>query len=802
MLIAAAALFTGLSFALWWPWNEQALFRLLHQWPWLVLVVVICAAFVARRDVRQTLFFPLTRWRSSAVLAVLALATGFWLGEGALVDYREQLLPLEWERRDVRVEGRVLGTPRRREFGWTFDFQVNKAVEADLPDLGRIRLNWYQRGERASGAPRPSDRWRFRVRLKRPHGFLNPGGFDYQRWLVGRGIAAKGYVRGDTQRLVEGRGGLRERIWRGLRQQNSDSAGLAAALVLGIRNGLDRDLRQHFVDTGTAHLLAISGLHVGMVAGLGFFAARGVLWCAAGLAAVAVARRGRPGLVGLALERGFTRFRPGDVCWLSGLVTATAYTALAGWTLPTRRALLMYALLVLAVLWRHSASSMHSWALALMVVLFLSPLSLFSASVWLSFGAVAWIVMLSPHLPGHWGRWRQAAGLQLFLPLCLWPLVNLWFGQAALLGALANMLLIPLVAFIVLPLSFALSLMAVVSPEALALLLPWTDAALAVLSDGMARVADWPLSNGHRPGMTPFSTLALSALLAVVLVYYRRPATVAVAAMAIAAIILWPSSRPGHGRYEVSVLDVGQGLSVGVTTQHHHLVFDLGPQFPSGFNTAEAVVGPWLRQRGVDRIDRLVLSHGDSDHAGAAADFVAAHSIGDVLTGEVGRVDIPARPCERGQQWRRDGVEFRILWPPAEPNRSGRGNHHSCVLRIDSPQGSALLTGDIEHRAERQLLASVARLRADFLLVPHHGSKSSSSAAFVEAVRPRWAIISAGYLNRFGMPATSVMERYRAAGADLHTTAECGELRWKGGEVRCYRSFQGQRWRHRLGSGF
>ncbi|EDY86652.1 DNA internalization-related competence protein ComEC/Rec2 [gamma proteobacterium HTCC5015] len=763
----------------------------------------------------------IARWRllRSVSVFLLAFGVGAVVADNALSRYQSGLLPQAWEQRDFLLQGRISDIPQKTEFGYRFSLDVisvdSKSAQAALNDLKRIRLNWYRRsrdGQPPSQArPRAGDVWQFRVRLKRPHGFLNPGGFDYQRWLVSKGIQGKGYIRGEARRLEAGGRGVRERLWHSLSAFEGQAAALSAALVLGVRDRLDEDLQQAFIDTGTAHLLAISGLHVGMAAAMGFWLAKSALYMAIG--GLTLARRRYPeSKVVQRLSLSLAGVSPIVGYWLIAWLSAAAYASLAAWTLPTQRAFVMLSLLVLAQCLRRSASSLNAWAAALVALLLLQPMSVFSAGLWLSFAAVAWILIILSRLPRHWPRWQKTLAMQCVLPLCLWPITQLWFGQGAVLGALSNIVLIPLTALLILPLACLIGLLSWLWPAATQAILPLADEGVRALHGAMAWVADQPLAQASQAAIHWQQAALLSALLFFVLWHWRplaRSWTVAIRFLALLAglaVLLEQPPSLEQGHYRVSQLDVGQGLATVVTTRHHTLVFDLGPRFPSGFNTAEAVVQPWLKHEGIGRVDRLIVSHGDSDHSGALKPFLEGVAVSAVYSGEVERLGAARmKRCRAGQRWQWDGVHFEVLWP--NPERFARaGNNRSCVLRVQSPQGVSLITGDIESTVERQLLQQYPQLQADLLLVPHHGSESSSSERWVEAIRPRVAWFSAGYLNRFGLPAPSVVARYRKQGSRVFSSAVCGELRWSGFKshdvgVRCYRQSQGQHWRQRLGLG-
>lgn len=606
----------------------------------------------------------------------------------------------------------------------------------------RVRVSWY--GE--TPPLRPGDCWRLQLKLNAPRGSLNPGGFDYEAWLWRRRIGATGYVR-DAERCGADAAAPLSR-WRQAAAQRLAAlldghpmTGPILALSLGERSRIDDDQWRILRRTGTSHLLAISGLHVGLVAGAVFWGLRRLAprlhpWPRPSALAVAAAGAG---------------------------LAAAGYAALAGFALPTRRALVMTLVVLLAVLWRRRTAPSQLLALAAMAVLVLDPFAVMAPGFWLSFGAVAWIL----YLVG--GRLRTGAGawlwLQPALVLGLLPWTLFWFGEASLVAALANALLIPAFALLV-PAVLAIALASLAVPAVGQALLP----ALAVVFEkgwtGLAWMADWPGAYLSLPTPGPVALVTALAGAAWLLAPRGVPGRW-LGALGLLPLLLGPPSPPPDG-FRVTVLDVGQGLAAVVRTAEHALLFDAGPRYRTGFDTGEAVVVPYLNSQGIRRLDRLVLSHGDIDHRGGVPAVLDAVPVATTLG-----VD-QATPCRAGQAWRWDGVDFRVLHPDGP---DWRGNDASCVLAVSGPGGRVLLTGDIEAAAERHLVAAHREaLDADVLVVPHHGSASSSSAAFLAAVRPGHALVPAGWRNRWGFPAPEVRERLRAAGAEVRTSGEEGAL--------------------------
>jgi competence protein ComEC len=646
-------------------------------------------------------------------------------------------------------DGRILRFELKVEQGSSLD---GKPIE--LPR--RLRLAWYQD---QPSALVPGQRWHLRVKLKRPRALSNPGGFDYEKWLFQQGIGATGYVRsaGDNRLLQPVVGGyglmrLRYRIAQQLSGilDEQPMAGLVTALAIGERGGISDSQWDVLLATGTNHLVAISGLHVGLVAGLMFF-----LWLRLWrLCPTCCLRLAAP--------------RAASVIALSA---ALGYAALAGFSIPTQRALVMLAVVLGALWWQSPVKRSRVLLLALWAVLLIDPASVLSSGFWLSFAAVVWILYgMSGRIQtkGLWWRWGR---VQFLVSAGLLPLLLLFFQQGSLSAPIANLVAVPYVSFLIVPLTLAgivsLGLPAVGSTlllwaaDLLQWLWPflhWLNSAIPVLPVAVAGWALWPALVGlvwfFAPQGWPLRPAGLLLLL---------------------PLFLWRPSMPvGTARF--TLLDVGQGLSAVVQTRHHVLIYDAGPRYPSGFDTGDAVVVPFLRAEGIRQVDTLVVSHSGNDHSGGAPSVLSQIPVKRLLTNVV---DLPGEanrePCQRDLVWQWDGVTFRVLHP-ASADLSPQQNNHSCVLRIDAGNDALLLTADIEAEAERALLRSEEPLEASILVVPHHGSKTSSTPDFVTAVRPRYALFAVGYRNRYGFPLSKVVARYRKIGASILRSDRNGAL--------------------------
>lgn len=746
-------------------------------------------------------------WRGMALVLAVALAAfaqGAWRAEQRLAD----ALDPAWEGRDLQLVGRIDSLPQRVAGqgglpGWRFEYVVEQAQDAGaVPDAGmatpprvpqRLLLTSYLRAEAGRPAPRwqPGERWALVARLRQPHGGANPQGWDYELHLFERGLRATGVLR-SAERIDDGgwmAAWLNLDRWR-LRMRDAiarqlggrDDGGAAAGVIAGLSLGEQAAIRPAdwalFRATGVAHLMAISGLHITMFA-----------WGAAALAA-ALWRRSARACLWLPA--------PTAALW-AGVACAALYAGFAGWGVPAQRTVWMLASLALL----RQLGLRWPWPLALLasacVVTAIDPWAITQAGFWLSFVAVA--LLMASSGDGH-APLRPAAQLRAALrnqwvaTLGLAPLSLLFFQQLSAVGLLANLVAIPLVSLLITPLALAGAVLPLL----------WELAALCIdaLRWGLGALAALPWALWFLPVAPAWAQAA--GLLGAALLVLPLPVQLRVLGPLLLAPLLWPAvPAPEPGQFELHAPDVGQGSAVLIRTARHSLLYDAGPQYAPGVDAGERVLLPLLRGLGLARLDMLLLSHGDQDHIGGAArllqqlpadELLSSLPATHVLQAMAGR----QRRCERGQSWQWDGVAFAVMHPAVgDYERVREANALSCVLRVVSADGrAALLTGDIAAAQEAELLQhGRAALRSEWLLLPHHGSAGSSSAALLQAVAPRWALAQAGYLNRFGHPALAVRARLQAMGVVLHSSADCGALRWDSAaeSPSCWRQQQQRYWR-------
>ncbi|ASU38467.1 DNA internalization-related competence protein ComEC/Rec2 [Herbaspirillum sp. meg3] len=770
-----------------------------------------------------------------AVFNIAGICVGFAWG-GLYAQYHlDQELPVAWEGQEVTVVGTVDSLPYRFERGVRFNFLVETIapqVNGTPPIPSRLSLAWYSAGpfentEAISPAVpqvQPGERWQLTLRLKRPHGTANPNGFDYEVWLLEQGVRATGTVRSDAQLAYKNqrlqafvqtpanivqycRGWLRDRILAAL--PNQKYANVIVALVIGDQRAIEQSEWEIFNRTGVGHLVAISGLHITMIAGL-FAAFVGFLW-----------RRSF-----------FTRAQlplilpAPKVAVLAGLAAALIYVLLAGFGVPAQRTLYMLAVVGMAFWMGRLTHVSYVLCLALGVVLLADPWALLWPGFWLSFGAVAIILFASsgrigsdaiaepvvmtaierhrkpPRAVMLWRAIRAGAYTQYIVTLGLLPLTLLLFGQYSLVSPLANAIAIPLITLLVAP----LSLLGSILPPPLS---TWILRSAHAMVEWLVGVLSWMSSQPFAVWQTPLPAMwmFLLALAGTLLLLAPRgwPARW-LGLFGWLPLLLNAPTWPEEGKMQVTAFDVGQGMALLVETAEHRLLYDTGPAYSRESDGGNRVIVPYLKSRGINHLDVVVVSHSDNDHSGGALSVLKDISVDRVYSSlspasPIVQAAPDHRRCLAGQHWRWDGAEFSMLYPVQSIYDSDKWkpNARSCVLKVSLGKNSILLPGDIEAIQEDELVNSpaAASLRATVLLAPHHGSGTSSTEAFLRAVNPEVALFQVGYRNRFNHPKPAVFERYAQMGIRRMRNDEAGAITVhfdKGVTVQEYRREHARYW--------
>ena len=742
------------------------------------------------------------------LLAAFACGLGFYYAAWQAEQRLAVSLPDKWQGRDIEVVGVVAELPRRYPRGLRFTFDVEQTLTPQASVPGHIYLSTYSDRQARPLALKAGERWRLTLRLKQPHGAANLHGFDFEAWALERNLRAVGYVhnKGSNERIDALAVGFGYRIetWREAVRDKFDATlggapytGVLSALAIGDQNSISAPQWQVFTRTGVNHLMSISGLHITMLASLAFACAYWLWRRSARLILFLPARKAAA---------------------LAALLAAIGYALLSGFAVPAQRTVFMVGA-VAAALWMNRNFSLGQiLAIALLGVLLPDPWAVLSAGFWLSFGAVALILYVTAYRLGNTERRREDGGeivgysyplrvlkeyanVQWAMTIGLAPLLLGLFQQASLVAPIANAIAIPLVSLIVVPLALLGALLPLDAPLWLA----------HTAMRGVMYFLEW-----------------LNALPQAVWAQHAPPAWSIVVAMMGALWILLPRgfparwlgwllllpmflntpAPPAQGALRLIVFDVGQGMAVAAQTRQHALLYDTGPNFSGEADSGNRILVPTLRALGIGKLDGLVLSHDDTDHTGGAASVMQAMPIGWVSSSlrpahRLLQSATPLRRCHDGEGWNWDGVQFEVLHPARDNDAAQKvsDNNQSCVLRISIGAHSILLAGDIEENVEVRLLGDHAgKLSASLLVVPHHGSKSSSNQDFVAATLPDYAIFTVGYRNSFGHPHAAVLQRYADSGAELLRSDEDGailvEMDAQGLQVERYRKTHRRYWTH------
>lgn len=725
----------------------------------------------------------------------LMASLGFEYASMHAISTLSSLLPEALEGKPIQIIGYIVSMPEnitdpssRFDESTRFEFQVEKTIPEDLwPSPGRIRLRW----DDPPVALKAGEGWQFTVKLKRPRSYANPGSFDNERYFFLNRWMANGYVyqkmdtidnknksmpiklRDKHHWYSGGFDRLRAHICQQILTclQDRPLAGLIAALIVSAREHITPEQWIIFQETGTNHLMAMPGLHVSLAASIVYVLIHYV-W-----------RR---------LPSMFLVIPAHQASAVLGLLTAFFYGTLAMF----QRGVFMVVVLMLGIFLARKICYWRSFFLAMGAMLLVDPFSPLSPGFWLSFGAVALIfygMRGRVETRGLWWKWGRT---QWIVCLGLMPASLAIFGMVSLVAPIVNIIAIPWVSFTVVPLGLLGAFFAVISGEG-DLFGSLFGTLFGSLSRFFLRLSERSLhwlwqwleyfQHLSHPSWsnTECHWMALgAAMLGMMWILAPKgfPGKI-LGLVFLLPLLFLKSKNTAEGTALVTVLDVGQGLSVVIETQHHLLVYDTGPKFNSNFDTGGKVVEPYLKTRGKKEIDTIIISHGDNDHVGGLASLVQKMPVKEIITSEKELVDQilgqqsgqQSIACYAGQQWEWDGVYFEMLHPGALNTK--KRNDHCCVLRVKAGSETFLLTGDIEVNSERQMLERLGKkLGSNILLVPHHGSKTSSSVEFIQAVNPTFAIIPAGYRNQYGHPKEEILARYKALGVKLYDTIHGGAI--------------------------
>ena len=727
----------------------------------------------------------------------------------------ENVLAPELEGKELNLEGRVAALPQSNSLGAKFAFELDR-VSAGKESIEhfpkRIYLSWQPAWRNPQAIPTiiPGQRWMFKAKLKRPYGSLNPYTFDFERWSFHQDFGASGSVRAGKLLLSKDlawteielhmelmRWYLREKI-RSMLPNDARYVGVLIALVMGDQNAIDQNDWQVFNATGIGHLISISGLHVTMLAGIG-----------ASLAAFIWRRRTWPLIAPVS-----------KVAAISGFITAFIYAWLAGFQIPAQRTMYMVGVVAFALWTGRNPRSFDIWWWALAFVLLIDPMAPYTPGFWLSFGAVAAIlyamgdssgllgIPTGKELEVHWQQrmfqaLKEACRVQAVVTFALLPFTLYWFYQVSIVSPLANAFAIPLVSYIVTPLAIVGAML----PDFIGrwLMMP-AHSVMEYLAIALEWIASWSWSVVWSRQPEWWLLLVSGAGI----IYAIRPGDIGATwirrllgmvfsiPLFLSPFQFFKSANLTRGEFRASVLDIGQGTAVLIETANRKLLYDTGPIQGKKDDAGQRIILPYLRGRGINQIDRMVISHSDSDHVGGAATLLK-HIRFDSMMGSLpsdnpllqnlrGR-KIPSIPCRFGQRWAWDGVEF-VIWHPHENTvfsnqHLGKPNEMSCVLEVRNAQSSLWLTGDVEKQGEaeiterlnREMLKEIAARELIFM-APHHGSKTSSSLALLKRLEPEKAFAQNGYRNRYGHPHPDVTARYSSLGIPFDQTPHTGLQTW------------------------
>lgn len=756
--------------------------------------------------------------------------------------HHDQLHP-DNEHQVVRVLVRVDSLPKHNPANRQFVGYVLQAHPAGTPQT--VQITWSApgwSGPYGSAKPAsanepdsftfpdlvPGQIWRMAVTLKTPYGVSNPHGFDYERHMFAQGIRATGSVRGEPELVADdpwasvsvvadrARYAIRKAMLPSL--QGMRYAGVLLALTIGDQASISADDWLIFNRSGLSHAVAISGSHVTLIAAIGGVAMlwlwRRTVW------------RGRSAC----------EFMPAQVAGaLGALVVAWLYCLLAGWGVPAQRTFLMLCVVAVAYLIRLPVTCSRLLCVVAVIVVLLDPWSLMSTGFWLSFAAVG-VLMVSAgrdgtvrlHPVGRWARiyqsLRTATIIQWAVTLALAPFLAVLFHDVSIASPLVNAYALPVIGLWVTPLALLVGLFSCV---------PLLDACAPWLAWLAHTPLEWVMYPTVWIAQSEWASLSVPAVpwywvaLAVLGVFlaiqlHGLPGRQG-AWLLMLPMLTWQPGRIRAGEWVVHALDVGQGSALVVQTAHHALLFDSGPRAGPSSEAGTSIIVPFLRAHGIRRLDVLVLSHADLDHVGGASSILRSLPVSDLYASfepidffrrEAAALEQapPGMPlhhavCRYGMTWHVDGVTFAFLWPTdtyaaensaaASPDR----NAASCVLSVQGSHHSALLTGDIGHAQEKELVAR-GLPAYDVVVAGHHGSRTSSDAAFVHATQAQHVVAQMGRANRYGHPHQEVLDQWQAVGARFWRTDLMGAVRVyseAGGlDITAHRMSHRRHWHERI----
>jgi len=665
-------------------------------------------------------------------------------------------LPSSLEGQLLEIEGEV-SRVKVLETSLELDFQV---LKVSINDSWRLPAKIRLYASHLTPIPTPGDRWSFQVKLKKPRNFANPGSYDKERYFFAQRIVAEGYVnpKAKTKLLTTlPSKPMRDRLIEKVLSQTSgfNFSPIIQALCFGDPGSITTEQWDVLRKTGTVHLIAVSGLHIGLIFGLGVFLSRKCLR--------------------FIVPRAMTQLN-----FLVGLSLATGYAYLSSFPVSCQRALLMCILMVFAHQVRHLISLWSCFCLALGIIVLWDPLQCLNRGLWLSFGSVASLLIALKYYIGATGKIKQWCRAQWGIQFGLAPLSLAFFDEISIVAPLANLIAIPWVSLITVPLCFISLIAASINQSISQWCLMICNKSLEWLWQWLGLIASIPKGSVAFPHYSLFVYISLSLGGVLLLLPNKFPSRYLAVVYAIPLFLPQASIPQNHAR--VNLLDVGQGLAIVVETRNHHLVFDTGPKLGKHSDAAERVIIPFLKSKGISKLDSVVLSHWDSDHSGGLLTLLQNVKVENIITNNPNHDNIGNLSfCRSGRAWQWDGVIFEFLHPT--DHFQVKDNDRSCVLKISTGDQAVLFSGDIEARAEHFIIKQGSdRLASTIVVVPHHGSKTSSTLEFLQAVQPEIALVSSGYRNRFSHPHSIIQQRYQHLAIPLFDTAYEGLISFDLGE--------------------